>query len=251
MFFEGATLGECEVWLSELHHKTLEEREKEKTILEQVLKLLNSDFLRHGLRVEKVDSENLWLRDPAGIVLPLSDMSEGYRAALATLVDILRHMINVYGHQDFLTNTDGSLTVAHPGVVLIDEMDSHLHPEWQRSIGFWLKERFPRVQFIVTTHSPIICQAADQDSIFHLPAPGSGQEPFQIRGGDYTKIITSKLDAIYLSPAFGMEHTRSPRAVSARREYARLRAKEHAGRLSDVEAEKVRQLRWWVDPDED
>lgn len=251
MFFEGATLGECEVWLSELHHKTLEEREKEKTILEQVLKLLNSDFLRHGLRVEKVDSENLWLRDPAGIVLPLSDMSEGYRAALATLVDILRHMINVYGHQDFLTNTDGSLTVAHPGVVLIDEMDSHLHPEWQRSIGFWLKERFPRVQFIVTTHSPIICQAADQDSIFHLPAPGSGQEPFQIRGGDYTQIITSKLDAIYLSPAFGMEHTRSPRAVSARREYARLRAKEHAGRLSDVEAEKVRQLRWWVDPDED
>src|SRR5439155_10209483 len=96
MFLEDATLGECEIWLKDLHVKKLEEREKEGRILDSVLKLLNDDFLRNGLRIEKVDSEGLWLRDAADLVLPLADMSEGYRAALALLVYILRHMVSGY-----------------------------------------------------------------------------------------------------------------------------------------------------------
>ena len=47
-----------------------------------------------------------------------------------------------------------------PGVVLIDEVDAHLHPTWQRRIGLWFREHFPKLQFIVSTHSPLICQAA-------------------------------------------------------------------------------------------
>lgn len=251
MFREDATLGECELWLRELHHKSLEKREKETSILQQVLPLLNDDFLRHGMRVHDVNSEGLWLRDSSDVVLALADMSDGYRAALAMLVDILRHMIDVYGHERLVEERDGRLAVRHPGVVLIDEVDSHLHPEWQRCVGFWLKERFPFVQFIITTHSPIICQAADEDGIFHLPAPGSGRRPFRITGDDYREIIRSKPDAIYVSPAFGMEHTRSPMAVDKRREYARLRAKEHAGRLSPEETASIRQLQFWAEADED
>ena len=251
MFMEDATLGECELWLTDLSHKKLENRQRESEILDQVLPLLNDDFLRNGVRVDRVNSEGLWLRDMAGVSLRLADMSEGYRAALAMLVDILRHMIDVYGHHNFTESVDGHLAVRYPGVVLVDEIDSHLHPEWQRLIGFWLKERFPNVQFIVTTHSPIICQAADQDGIYHLPAPGAGIPPFQIKGEDYQRIIRSKPDAIYVSAAFGLEHTRSPLAVRKREEYAGLRAKEHVGRLSGSEGRRIKQLRLWVDPDED
>jgi len=251
MFLEDATLGECELWLTDLSHKKLEKREKETEILDQVLPLLNDDFLRNGVRVNRVDSEGLWLRDAAGLSLRLADMSEGYRAALAMLVDVLRHMIDVYGHRDFTQSIDGHLAVRYPGVVLVDEVDSHLHPEWQRLIGFWLKERFPHVQFVVTTHSPIICQAADQDGLFHLPTPGTGVKPFQIKGEEYQTIVRSKPDAIYVSPAFGLEHTRSPVAVQKREEYAGLRAKEHARRLSGTETQKMKQLRLWIDPDED
>ena len=85
MFLEDATLGECELWIKELHFKKLEDHAKEKKIIEQVFQLLNNDFLRNGLRVDHVDSEGLWLRDSNDIILPLSDMSEGYRAALAYL----------------------------------------------------------------------------------------------------------------------------------------------------------------------
>jgi hypothetical protein len=173
MFREDATLGECEIWLKDLHVKKLEGREDEAAILDGVLKLLNDDFLRNGLRIEKVDSEGLWLCDAGGIVLPLADMSEGYRAALALLVDILRHLVSVLGPDDLVReDADGTQIVPHEGIVLIDEIDSHLHPEWQRQIGFWLKKRFPRIQFIVTTHSAMICQAADENMIYHLPPPG-------------------------------------------------------------------------------
>jgi putative AbiEii toxin of type IV toxin-antitoxin system/AAA domain-containing protein len=248
MFREDATLGECEAWLKNLHHKELEGGQVETTILDQVLRLLNDDFLRNGLKVEKVDSEGLWLRDSTGITLPLADMSEGYRAALAMLVDITRHMIDVHGHDGFVAEQTGRLIVPHTGVVLIDEMDSHLHPEWQRRIGFWLKERFPNVQFIVTTHSAFICQAANEMGIFHLPPPGSDQEPFQIPEEQYWKIVKSKPDAIFLSPAFGMSYTRSPRAVAARRKYAELSAKKSSGgALSTLETEEIKQAELFVD----
>ncbi|MCC6124036.1 MAG: AAA family ATPase [Pirellulales bacterium] len=244
MFLEDATLGECELWLKELHFKKLEHHERESSILQQVFDLLDNDFLRNGLRVERVDSEGLWLRDSNNIILPLSEMSEGYRAALALLVDILRHMTDVYGYHELVKKQDGKIYVPHPGVVLIDEMDSHLHPEWQRSIGFWLKERFPQIQFIVTTHSPMICQAADENGLFHLPSPGSNVPPFQLPSEDYKKIINSKPDAILVSPAFGMAYTRSPRAVSSMRKMAQLRAKGHAGHLSHEEKAELESLQY-------
>jgi hypothetical protein len=242
MFREDATLGECEIWLKDLHVKKLEQREKEGRILDDVLKLLNDDFLRNGLRIEKVDSEGLWLRDAGGIVLPLADMSEGYRAALALLVDIARHLVSVYGPDNLVREEQGRQVVPHNGIVLIDEIDSHLHPEWQRQIGFWLKERFPNIQFIVTTHSALICQAADENLIYHLPPPGAASAPNRITGPEYWKIVRSKPDVIYLSPAFEMKYTRSPRAVQARKKLAELRAKEHAGVLSEAENREMQQL---------
>lgn len=251
MFREDATLGECEIWLKDLHVRKLEKREKEGKILDDVLHLLNDDFLRNGLRIEKVDSEGLWLRDAGNIILPLADMSEGYRAALALLVDIIRHMVNVYGPDNLVREEQGRQVVPHNGIVLIDEIDSHLHPEWQRQIGFWLKERFPNIQFIVSTHSAMICQAADQNMIYHLPPPGSQSEPNRIKDAEYWKIVKSKPDVIYLSPAFGMQFTRSPRAVQARKRLAELNAKAHAGALSAAETREKQQWLPFMDDGEE
>ncbi|MDM8004878.1 MAG: AAA family ATPase [Phycisphaerae bacterium] len=235
MFREDATLGECEIWLKELHHKQLERSDREGTILDSVLRLIREDYLQSGVSVERVDSEGLWLRHRNGIVLPLADMSEGYRAALAMLIDLLRHVVSVYPDTPLIENRDNKVVVPHQGVVLIDEIDSHLHPEWQRRIGFWLKEKLPNIQFIVTTHSPIICQAADEKGLFHLPPSGGPDKPLQISDEDYKRIIKEQPNAIYLSPAFGMRHVRSPKAVQARQRYAELRARESAVGLSPDE----------------
>lgn len=242
MFREDATLGECELWLKDLHHKKLEGKLKETAILEQVLQFLNDDFLRHGLRIQGVDSQGLWLRDSTGVSLPLSNMSDGYRAALAMLIDILRHLVEVHGHEGLVKVQEDRHVIPHAGVILIDEVDSHLHPEWQRQIGFWLKERLPRVQFLVTTHSALICTAADECGLFHLPPPGSDLLPFQLDDADYREVIRSKPDAIYLSPAFNLQHTRSPRAVAARRQHAELQAKKAQVGLTPSEHKDLRQL---------
>jgi predicted ATP-binding protein involved in virulence len=157
-------------------------------------------------------------------------MSDGYRAALALLADILRHLITAYGIEGLAERgQDGKLQIVRSGVVMIDEIDAHLHPEWQREIGFWLKRHFPGIQFLVTTHSPIICQAADENGLFVLPEPGSGDAPRALGNDDYRKVISSRPDTILLTPAFNLQNTRSPRAVAARAQYSKLMAKQRAG----------------------
>jgi len=88
---------------------------------------------------------------------------------LALVSDLIHHLLNAYIINGLAVHdTNGHLSMNRSGVVLIDEVDAHLHPEWQREIGFWLKRSFPKIQFLVTTHSPIICQAADANGLFVL-----------------------------------------------------------------------------------
>ena len=158
------------------------------------------------------------------------------------LVDLLRHIVNVHGAEGLVEEVEGSLIVPHSGVVLIDEVDAHLHPEWQRKIGFWFKKKFPNIQFIVTTHSAMICQAADEDGLFYLPPPGCDDEAEQIKGQDYLHIIRGKPDEILRGPAFRLVNTRSERIVAAREKYARIKAKSHATKLSSFETQELKQL---------
>ncbi len=63
---------------------------------------------------------------------------------------------------------DSENPLHEPAIVLVDEIDLHLHPEWQREIISFLKEKFPRTQFIVTTHSPLIVQSAEDINLVLL-----------------------------------------------------------------------------------
>jgi hypothetical protein len=249
MFYEDATLAECEFWLKELRYKELETRPREATVLKYVQDVLNNDFLHNGVKIDHINSEGIWLSDPRNIVLPLRDISDGYRAALAMVCDILRQMIDVYAPDGRGLDFDVTKGVEFPGIVLIDEIDAHLHPEWQRQIGFWLKKVFPKVQFIVTTHSALICPAADSDRIYYLG--GVDAPPFRLEPEDYLKVIRSKPNEILLSPAFGMTQVLSPRAVEARTRYAKLQAKRAARTLDRTEANEFKQLEMFVDGDEE
>jgi energy-coupling factor transporter ATP-binding protein EcfA2 len=247
----GATT-EVDQWLRNLSHKKLEKREAESAHLDLLLEILRDDLMPNQITVDRVDSDGLWLKDRQGLQLAWSDMSDGYRAALALLADILRHLINAYG-VDGLTErgADGKLRIVKGGVVMIDEIDAHLHPEWQREIGFWLKNHFPNIQFLVTTHSPIICQAADENGLYVLPEPGGGLEPRALTAEEYRTVISSRPDTILLTAAFGLQNTRSPRAVQGRADYAKLMNKERAGaKLSTAEKEKVKQLQLFAVTDE-
>ncbi|ELV8813207.1 AAA family ATPase [Vibrio vulnificus] len=88
-----------------------------------------------------------------GTQVPFYLMSDGQRNICATVGDIAMRCIQLNPH---LKEKAPSQT---PGVVLIDEVDLHLHPLWQRVILSSLEKNFPHIQFIVTTHSPFIVQS--------------------------------------------------------------------------------------------
>lgn len=246
LFREDATLGEAEQWIKDLEYDSaVEKGQVPRAALENLLALVKDQFLRHGVAVEEIKSDSVWLRDVAGRRMQLGDMSEGYRSALAMLLDLYRHMVSVYGPDVVSQDDEGRYVVDKPGVVLIDEVDTHLHPDWQRDIGFWLKTHFPAVQFIVTSHSPLVCPAADGGRIYHLPQPDDGS-PFQLSRNDYEAVIAGKPDEILLTPAFGLEHTRSPHAVRNREKHALLMSKRLAAGLTDEEQVELDQLSLFV-----
>jgi len=252
MFQEAASLAEVDQWLRSLNHKKLENRPTETAHLELLIEMLRDELMPNRITVDRVDSDGLWLKDRNGLRLAWNDMSDGYRSALALLADILRHLINAYGIEGLTQRgPDGKLSIVKGGVVMIDEIDAHLHPEWQREIGFWLKQHFPKIQFLVTTHSPIICQAADENGLFVLPEPGSKDKARALTQQEYEKVISSRPDTILMTPAFGLQNTRSPRAVEGRAAYSKLMAKKRAGvKLTHEEQAKASQLKLFADTDE-
>ena len=92
-------------------------------------------------------------------ILPLHYLSDGAKSILAIVADIAYRMAILNPHllDKVITDTDG--------IVLIDEIDMHLHPSWQRKIVESLTKTFPKVQFIFTTHSPTVLTHVQRENI--------------------------------------------------------------------------------------
>lgn len=96
-------------------------------------------------------------KTPEGEV-PLDDLSDGYQNVAVWVGDLLYRITSTFG--------DYKSPLKARGVLLIDEIDLHLHTKWQRSLLSFLKNKLPNFQLIVTTHSPMVAQQADDgDSI--------------------------------------------------------------------------------------
>lgn len=93
---------------------------------------------------------------------PFANLSDGQQAVLALVADIAQkaERLNPHLGDRVLQET--------PGVVLIDELDLHLHPKWQRRIIEDLRRTFPKIQFICTTHSPFLIQSLREGKLIQL-----------------------------------------------------------------------------------
>ena len=93
--------------------------------------------------------------DKGNISINVSQMSDGEKCTMALLGDLARRLS--------LANPTLENPLLGEGIVLIDEIELHMHPSWQRKILGVLKKTFPNIQFIVTTHSPVILSEANED----------------------------------------------------------------------------------------
>ena len=100
------------------------------------------------------------LVDKAHVALDLSQLSDGERSLLAMICDLGRRLA--------LANPLIENPLDGAGVVLIDELELHLHPKWQREVTEKLRTTFPNIQFIATTHSPFVIQALRPGELINL-----------------------------------------------------------------------------------
>ncbi|MCX6359446.1 MAG: AAA family ATPase [Armatimonadetes bacterium] len=131
-----------------------------RTVLVAIERCLPVTGLHYSVR-----HDMLLVRGPNEDLLPFRALSDGYRNVIAMVGDIAFKcsVLNPHLGTDALTKT--------PGLVLIDEIDLHLHPQWQRRVVEDLRATFPAVQFVATTHSPFIIQSVRPGELVYLGSP--------------------------------------------------------------------------------
>ncbi len=143
-----------------------------------------------------------YLFEHCRVSVPLGALSDGYRAYIGWVSDLLYNVS--------LSAPKGTRLRDAQGVVLVDEIDLHLHPEWQREVVPTVAKVLPNLQFVFTTHSPIVAGTLSAQNILVLEMDGTGastirqlQEP----------IHGLNADQILVSSYFGLDTTRAPGAV--------------------------------------
>ena len=237
LFQEDASLAEGVSWLIRQHLRALEGQAGAEELKRTALALLADGLLPDHYQIDHVDSEGLWI-----VVgdhrFPLREMSDGYRTVVALVVDLLKQVHQTYG----TLQVDG-LAVTAPGVVIIDEVDAHLHVSWQQRIGGWLKAHFPGMQFIVTTHSPYICQAADPGGLIRLPGPTDDEPPRVVDQDLYERIVFGSGDDAVLSELFGLDSPYSEEAERLRAELVDLEAAVILGTATEDQSRRYDELK--------
>ena len=124
-------------------------------------------------------------RDGSGKLMriPVNQLSDGYKSTISLVADIAYRMavLNPQLLGDVCNETDG--------IVLIDEVDLHLHPKWQQRILGDLTEIFPKVQFIISTHAPEVINSVSKENVIVLENNQAVSAPAETYGKDANGIL--------------------------------------------------------------
>jgi hypothetical protein len=195
--FDHADLPNMEDWLLNLFLAEQLGRAEAKSVLELAKSVLSSGILPDVQEVRLNSKEQgtgfvnfAEFRTDFGWIR-LRDLGYGYQTMIAWVLDLVKRMVERYpGSPDPL---------AEPAIVLVDEIDLHLHPDWQRRIIAHLTKYFPNTQFIVTAHSPLIVQSAEEINLVILKKEGESVHIEQpkirtFRGWTVEEILTDLMD---------------------------------------------------------
>ena len=248
VFRDDVALTHLTPWLKDLVLDA-PKKPKAKSIIENIVNFINNaQLLPNGaILSDDIDSEGIKLNDANGVPVSLYDMSDGYRSVLSMTIDIIRFLIETYGTEKVFPNTKQEI-IGLPGVVLIDEVDAHLHPTWQTRIGQWFTKYFPNIQFIVTTHSPLVCRACENGSIWRLAAPGSSNESGEITGTYKKRLIYGNVLDAYGTEVFGENVSISEESNDKMNRLTLLNNKSIEGETSDAEEQELSELKSFLTP---
>ena len=135
--------------------------------------------------------------DKDGKKIKFSQLSSGEKMMLSLVVDIARRLA--------IANPSLENKLEGEGIVLIDEVDLHLHPQWQRKLLPALTHTFPNIQFIVTTHSPQVLSHVSKESVFLLEDNKISDREIYTEGRDSNSILQDVFHVPELEKEYEME----------------------------------------------
>jgi energy-coupling factor transporter ATP-binding protein EcfA2 len=240
LFFEDVPLRNAEEWLLQADYAASKESpgqggaSQRRDRIKQLLLDLLPDVT--DLRFAPPDASNpaarVEVQTPYGWV-GMRSLSLGYRTLIAWMVDLASRLFERY--------PESANPLAEPAVVLVDEIDLHLHPKWQRQLIGYLTERFPNTQFIVTAHSPLVVQSATDANIVVLKREGD----HVVIDNDVESIRGWRVDQILTSDLFGLETARPPQLEELLEERTALLSKP---RLTSKDKARLRELESAIGP---
>ena len=192
LFEEAYSLIPLSIWLPQLAATNQGRFTQVKHLIDQLLH--HTGYTFSG---QQEDGEYLFERRGMGVPFPA--LSDGYRAYLGWIGDLLYHVC--------YTCPSGKKLVENRGIVMVDEIDLHLHPKWQMTVLPTLSRALPNLQFIVTSHSPLVVGSLEWMNILMMvPNPEQASKvkriPSAVHGLD--------ADQILLTDFFGLNSTRAP-----------------------------------------
>lgn len=239
LFSDSIELLNAEEWLLQADYAaragsnaaTRKRAEKRRDEIKEILIKLLPDVkdIKFAQITEKQPKPGIEVETHYGWV-SIKDLSLGYKTMIAWMVDLASRM--------FIRYPDSPNPLAEPAVVLVDEIDLHLHPKWQRTLMSYLSERFPNTQFIATAHSPLVVQAASDANVVLLRREGD----HVVIDNDVKDIHGWRVDQILTSDLFGLESARPPQLDPLLAERTKILSKSRLtkrdkARLGEIEAE--------------
>ena len=165
LFTSDARLLDLQEWLLQLDYSQKSGSEKSQKRLDKMHELLKSELFPEikGFKFGRYELENDQVSVRFETIdgdMRFDELGFGYQTTLTWLTDFCKRMFELY--------PDAENPLQEEAVVLVDEIDLHLHPRWQRDLVPTLSKIFPNVQFIVTTHSPHVLQSMEDVNLYVL-----------------------------------------------------------------------------------
>lgn len=236
LFSDSADLMNAEEWLLQSNYAAhvvknpvaRKKAEKRRDDIKDVLISLLPDVedIRFAQLAKTKPTPSVEFKTPYGWVL-IKQLSLGYKTLVAWIVDFASRMFERY--------PESPNPLAEAAVVLVDEIDLHLHPKWQRTLMRYLSDRFPNTQFIATAHSPLVVQAASDANIALLKREGD----HVVIENDLKAIHGWRIDQILTSDLFGLESARPPQLDRLLAERTKLLSK---AKLTKKDSEELKRI---------
>jgi predicted ATP-binding protein involved in virulence len=239
LFDDRADLLNAEEWFLQMDYSSYREQGgagKAAMNLERVrqaLLLVLLDVSDIQIKTTEKHQQQLELLTPYGWVR-LRDMSLGYQTLVVWLTDFASKL--------FIRYPDSKNPLEEPAIVLIDEIDLHLHPSWQRKLIGFLSDIFKNTQFIATAHSPLVVQAAGDAGANVVLLKRKDDQTIVHQGHDLPDVRNWRLDQILSSELFDEVSAHSPATDERLQRRDTLLAKT---RLTAKEKQELAELNEW------